>query len=56
MPSITSDHHSALPPAQVPPDQLETFAGVRDSLQSSSEFSFRELEADVREVFDQFIQ
>lgn len=41
---------------QVPPDQLEAFAEVRDGLQDTSEFSFKELEADVRQVFDQFIQ
>uniref|UniRef100_A0A7S3QRM5 Threonine dehydratase n=1 Tax=Dunaliella tertiolecta TaxID=3047 RepID=A0A7S3QRM5_DUNTE len=47
---------SVLMGLQVPPDQLEAFAAVKDGLQDTSEFSFKELESDVRQVFDQFIQ
>ncbi|KAF5829223.1 threonine dehydratase [Dunaliella salina] len=47
---------SVLMGLQVPPDQLEAFAAIRDGLQDTSEFSFKELESDVRQVFDQFIQ
>eukprot|EP00967_Tisochrysis_lutea_P116841 scaffold188506_cov18-Tisochrysis_lutea.AAC.1 len=40
---------SVLMGLQVPPDQLEAFAAVKDGLQDTSEFSFKELESDVRQ-------
>jgi hypothetical protein len=39
--------------AQVPPEQQESFASARSSL---PEFTFKELGAEVRNVFDRFIQ
>jgi hypothetical protein len=39
---------------QVPAEELKDFEAARESLQN--EFSFKELEDEVRDVFDKFIQ